>query len=189
MTGPKYIICDNPDKTVTDAVTGLEVRANPYSESLFVPDYVDPETSGFPTDTIIEPTQAQKLLSLPTVDPITGLAVKPTLLQKYTSYCSIKDNNDGSYFVEYYITKKLKGKTEYIVSVNLFNKAGPGRCCSPRHGMPFRSRHVDCVSMTRLAMCQALRQGVQRVGDQGVALLHDRQAGRDGCGQILRHGY
>ena len=49
MTGPKYIICDNPYKTVTDAVTGLEVRANPYNESLFVPDYVDPATSGFPT--------------------------------------------------------------------------------------------------------------------------------------------
>jgi len=28
----------------------------------------------YTTDTIIEPTPAQKLLSLPTVDPITGLA-------------------------------------------------------------------------------------------------------------------
>ena len=76
MTGPKYIVCDLPFKTNVDPVSGLEVRANPYNESLFVDGWVDAETSGYPTDTIIEPTEAQKN--------------DPALLLYYTSYCDIK---------------------------------------------------------------------------------------------------
>jgi len=26
---------------------------------------------------------------------------------------------------------------------------GPGRCCSPRHGMPFKSRHRDATCVSR----------------------------------------
>ena len=35
----------------------------------------------------------------------------------------VKDMLDGTYTVEYYITKKNKGETEYTVDINLFNKA------------------------------------------------------------------
>jgi hypothetical protein len=109
MTGPKYVLCDLPFKTNFDPVSGVEVRANPYNESLFVEGWVDLETSGYPSDTIIEPTAAQKS--------------DPSLLVYYTSYCMIQDMADGTYIVEYYITKKNKGETVYTVDINLFNKA------------------------------------------------------------------
>ena len=109
MTGPKYILCDLPFKTKVDPVTGVESRVNPYNESLFVDGWEDEETSGYPSETIIEPTAAQK--------------ADPKLLLYYTSYCMIQDMDDGTYTVEYYITKKNKGRTEYTVDVNLYNKA------------------------------------------------------------------
>ena len=49
-------------------------------------------------------------------------AVLGELLYLYTPFCEIHDNNDGTYTVDYYITKKNKGVTTYTVGIDLFSK-------------------------------------------------------------------
>ena len=46
IIGPKYLICDLPVRYETDPLTGIERRLRPNKDSLHVPNYVDPETSG-----------------------------------------------------------------------------------------------------------------------------------------------
>ena len=52
------------------------------------------------------------------------MAVLGELLYLYTPFCEIHDNNDGTYTVDYYITKKNKGVTTYTVGIDLFSKVG-----------------------------------------------------------------
>jgi hypothetical protein len=172
MTGPKYILCNYPFATVVDPVTELDVRAQPYNESLFVEGWVDAATSGFATDTIIEPTAAQRADS--------------RLALYYTSYCMIRDRNDGTYTVEYYITMKNKGVTEYTVDVNLFNKASS---LSVIKDSPFTTRVRQGVTDARKSF--ALNQQGEEFGTvktvAGLVTTINVQA-RDRFGNLQNEG-